>query len=103
MYKCKNVKLGIYDRRFKLSEGEKLEIIAIREQQGLSYKKIGEMFSVSGTLVNKICNKEYNEKQKENSRKLISTGLYKETKEKRNAREREYWEYKNKLYKEGKI
>lgn len=103
-YKCREVKLGEYSRRIKLSVRQREEIVQIRNEKGLSYSKIAKIFNVSSTLVNMICNPEYKKKQLENTKNLSKDGRYrKETKEEYNARMREYWAYKNKLYKEGKI
>lgn len=96
-YKSEKIKLGDkYDRRIKLNDEQRSEIIELRN-------KLAKQFNVSKSLIINICNPDIAEKKRLAFIKRQREGRYKPTKEEWNETMREHRKYKQKLYKEGKI
>lgn len=64
------------DRRCKLDDYQRAEIVAIREHDGLSYNKIAKMFGVSKKLIILICNPLIAEKEKAQFKERRKDGRY---------------------------
>lgn len=72
-YKSEKIKLGDkYDRRIKLNDEQRSEILELRNKLGISYNKLAKQFNVSKSLIINICNPDIAEKEK--------TCFYKKTK-----------------------
>lgn len=103
-YKSEKIKLGDkYDRRIKLNDEQRSEILELRNKLGISYNKLAKQFNVSKSLIINICNPDIAEKKRLALIKRQREGRYKPTKEEWNETMREHRKYKQKLYKEGKI
>lgn len=103
-YKSEKIKLGDkYDRRIKLNDEQRSEILDLRNKLGISYNKLAKQFNVSKSLIINICNPDIAEKKRLAFIKRQREGRYKPTKEEWNETMREHRKYKQKLYKEGKI
>lgn len=101
-YKSEKIPLGKYDRRVKLSNTQREEIKELRKL-GLSYKVIADRYEVSKSLIILVCNPDIAERKRLAFIERSREGRYKPDKEDWNAIMREHRQYKEKLYKEGKI
>lgn len=90
------------DRRRKISEEDKDRMRQIRDDEGLSYSKLGKLFGVSKRLAIYICRPDLLEKQKAHFKELRKDGRYYD-REKHNLSVKEMRRYKHKLLKENKI
>ena len=101
-YKSEKIKLPPeYDRRRKLTEEQRQEIIKLYSTGNYSLRQLGREYNVDKGTINLIVNPEmklrYQKYNQENWRKHQVNG------EERNAIIREHRAYKHKLYKEGKL
>lgn len=104
-YKSEKIKIAgsQFDRRRKLTEDQKEYIRWLREEEQLSQRTLAAMFGVSRRLITFILSPEKEKRNKENAKKLKSTGRYKPTKEQWAETMRNHRHYKQRLYTEGKI
>lgn len=100
--KYESVLLGKYDRRKKLNDDQRAEIIEARNR-GNSYQKIANVYGVSKALIIMICNPEIAEKKKKQLAERRREGRYKPSKEQWAATIREHRAYKKELYEKGLI
>ena len=100
--KYESARLGEYDRRKKLNDTQRAEIIEMRNT-GLSYQKIANMYGVSKTLIMLICNPDIAEKKRKQLDERHRKCRHKYSKEQWAAIMREHRAYKKKLYNEGLI
>jgi hypothetical protein len=100
--KSEKIPLGKYDRRVKLNDTQREEIKELRKL-GLSYRVIADRYEVSKKLIIMVCNPDIAERNRIASMERHREGRYTPTKEEWAATMREYRQYKEKLYKEGKI
>lgn len=99
----RNMRVGrANDRRVKLSDEDKKEIIRLREK-GESFQRIAMRYDVSHTLIQYICKPELADKNREGCSRRAKEGRYKPSREKINASLREHYAYKKKLWRENKI
>lgn len=91
-----------HDRRVKVTPQQKVEIRALYEAGGISQRKLALMFGVSRRLISFIL---FPEKQAENIKLRQERGgtMRYYDKEKHRKTVKEHREYKEKLYKKGKI
>lgn len=101
-YKSEKIPLGKYARRVKLNDVQREEIKELRKL-GLSYRVIAERYEVSKKLIIMVCNPDIAERNRIASMERHREGRYNPTKEEWAATMREHRQYKEKLYKEGKI
>lgn len=97
-----SIKLGCYDRRRKINDEQRKEIVKLREE-GKTYREIADIYGVSNSLVMLICNPDIAEKKKQQLAARRKAGRYKQSKEKWSAIMREHRAYKKKLYFRGLI
>lgn len=103
-FKSETIKLPrTLDRRVKLTETERAEIKWTREATGESYGSLARKYGVSKRLIMFICNPEMEAKCKEQAKKRRQDGRYKPIKEGWASTMREHRQYKQQLFKEGKI
>ena len=104
-YKSEKIKIEgtKLDRRRKLTEDQKEYIRWLREEEGLSQRKLAAMFGVSRRLITYILDPEKEKKNKERIKRLKQEGRYKYTKEQWAEVMREHRRYKEKLHKDGLI
>lgn len=102
-YKSEKIKIAgtKYDRRRKLTEEQKQEIVKLYESGTMSYQSIADLYGVSKRKVYFIVNPDKELKNKE--RLKVFKATHKPTKEEWAATVREHRRYKQKLYKEGEI
>lgn len=100
--KSEKIPLGKYDRRVKLNDAQREEIKELRKL-GLSYRVIAERYEVSKKLIIMVCNPDIAERNRIASMERHREGRYTPTKEEWASTMREHRQYKEKLYKEGKI
>lgn len=100
--KSEKIPLGKYDRRVKLNDVQREEIKELRKL-GLSYQVIADRYEVSKKLIIMVCNPDIAERNRKASIERHREGRYTPTKEEWAATMREHRQYKEKLYKEGKI
>lgn len=101
-YKCEKFKLSeTQDRRKKLTKSQKHEIKTLYDTGNFSMNQLAKQFEVSKKTILLIVNPESaakaKEYRKENWKQWQRTG------EERNKAVREYRQYKNQLYKDGKL
>ena len=101
-YKSEKIKLPPeYDRRRKLTEEQRQEIIKLDSTGNYSLRQLGREYNVDKGTINLIVNPKmklrYQKYNQENWRKHQANG------EERNATIREHRAYKHRLYKEGKL
>lgn len=103
-YKSENIKIEgtKHDRRIKLTEEDKIEIVRIRKETDMSYNEIAQAFGVSKRLIIFVCNPEKQKKNVEQRKARGGTMQYYD-KEKRKEVQKEHRKYKQALYKKGKI
>lgn len=92
-----------YDRRRRLSEGQKAMIRRLRETEKLSYNQIAKQFGVSKRLIIFICCPDKEKIAREQFKERRKDGRYAPTREAWNETMREHRHYKQQLYLEGKI
>lgn len=104
-YKSEKIKIEgtKLDRRRKLTEDQKEYIRWLREEEGLSQRKLAAMFGVSRRLITFILDPEKEKKNKERIKRLKQEGRYKYTKEQWAETMKEHRRYKEKLHKDGLI
>ena len=104
-YKSEKIKIEgtKLDRRRKLTEDQKEYIRWLREEEGLSQRKLAAMFGVSRRLITYILDPEKEKKNKERIKRLKQEGRYKYSKEQWAEVMREHRRYKEKLHKDGLI
>ena len=104
-YKSEKIKIEgtKLDRRRKLTEDQKEYIRWLREEEGLSQRKLAAMFGVSRRLITFILDPEKEKKNKERIKRLKQEGRYKYSKEQWAEVMREHRRYKEKLHKDGLI
>lgn len=100
-YKSQEIKLGVYDRRRKLTEDQKEEIRVLYERGLGSHRSLARQFGVSKSLIAILVNPNRAEKVKQRIKEHWKD--YQQTKEERNKSVRDLRRYKHKLYREGKI
>ena len=100
-YACRNKKLGVYDRRRKLTEDQKEEIKVLYERGLGSQRSLASKFGVSRSTIAILTNPKRAEKVKERIKEHWKD--YKQTKEEHAKSMRDLCRYKYKLHKEGKI
>lgn len=91
-----------YDRRRKLTEDDKFEIVRLRKEHNLSQRTLARMFGVSRRLIVFIIDPEKNERYKVRYKERRKDGRYydRETHRKTIKNHRAY---KQQLYLDGKI
>lgn len=104
-YKSEKIKIEgtQYDRRRKLTEDQKAYIRWLREEEGLSQRKLAAMFGVSRRLITYIIDPEKEKRSKERGKQLRKEGRYKYTKEQWAEVMKEHRHYKEQLHKDGII
>jgi ribosome-binding protein aMBF1 (putative translation factor) len=104
-YKSEKIKIEgtKLDRRRKLTEDQKEYIRWLREEEGLSQRKLAAMFGVSRRLITFILDPEKEKRNKIRAKELRQEGRYKYTKDQWADVMRDHRRYKNKLHKDGLI
>jgi ribosome-binding protein aMBF1 (putative translation factor) len=104
-YKSEKIKIEgtTLDRRRKLTEDQKEYIRWLREEEGLSQRKLAAMFGVSRRLITFILDPEKEKRSKERGKQLRKEGRYRYTKEQWADVMKEHRHYKEKLHKDGFI
>lgn len=104
-YKSEKIKIEgtKLDRRRKLTEDQKDYIRWLREEEGLSQRKLAAMFGVSRRLITFILDPEKEKSNKARGKQLRKEGRYKYTKEQWAEVMKEHRHYKEKLHKDGFI
>lgn len=104
-YKSEKIKIEgtKLDRRRKLTEDQKDYIRWLREEEGLSQRKLAAMFGVSRRLITFILDPEKEKRSKERGKQLRKEGRYKYTKEQWAEVMKEHRHYKEQLHKDGII
>lgn len=104
-YKSEKIKIEgtKLDRRRKLTEDQKAYIRWLREEEGLSQRKLAAMFGVSRRLITFILDPEKEKRSKERGKQLRKEGRYKYTKEQWAETMKEHRHYKEQLHKDGII
>ncbi len=104
-YKAEKIKIEgtMLDRRRKLTEDQKQYIRWLREEEGLSQRKLAAMFGVSRRLITFVLDPDKELKNKALQKQHRQEGRYKYTKEQWAETMREHRHYKHQLHKEGKI
>ena len=93
----------MYDRRRKLTESQKELMRLMRETEGTSLQKLGDMFGVSKRTAEFICFPERRAKADAQYRERAKDGRYRLPAEKLAEKVRNLNEYKRRLMEEGKI
>lgn len=91
-----------YDRRRKLTEDDKFEIVRLRKEHNLSQRTLARMFGVSRRLIIFIIDPEKHERAKAQYKERRQDGRYYDRETHRKTI-KNYREYKHKLYLDGKI
>ena len=91
-----------YDRRRKLTEDDKFEIVRLRKEHNLSQRTLARMFGVSRKLIIFIIDPERHERAKAQFKERRKDGRYYD-REKNTIAVRNTRQYKHKLYLDGKI
>lgn len=104
-YKSEKIKIEgtKLDRRRKLTEDQKAYIRWLREEEGLSQRKLAAIFGVSRRLITFILDPEKEKRSKERGKQLRKEGRYKYTKEQWAEVMKEHRHYKEQLHKDGII
>ena len=104
-YKSEKIKIAgtKLDRRRKLTEDQKECIRWLREEEGLSQRKLAAMFGVSRRLITFILDPEKEKRNKIRAKELRQEGRYKYSKEQWAEVMKEHRHYKEKLHKDGFI
>lgn len=100
-YKSESLKLGVYDRRVKLSAEDKALIKKDYESGMFSQRQLAYKWGVSRSLIQIITNKERARKVKERTKEHWKE--YKQTKEEHAKSMQKLRKYKQELYKQGKL
>ena len=82
------------DRRIKLMNKQREEIVSLRKNQGLSYQKLADMFNVSKRLIIFVINPDSYEKARQQFKKRRLDGRYKPSREKWRQIQKEHRQYK---------
>lgn len=90
-----------FDRRRKLDDGDRAQILILRQQDGMSYNKLARMFGVSKRLIQFVCDPEKEARCKEQYRVRRKDGRYYD-RETHNAAIRNLRRYKEDLIKSGR-
>lgn len=93
----------IYDRRRRLTEGQKEDIRALREIDGLSTYRLAEMFGVSRRTIDFVLNPDRLERVKAQTTGRAKDGRYRRETSVATESSRRTREYRRKLMEEGKI
>lgn len=93
----------MYDRRRKLTESQKELMRLMRETEGMSLQKLGDMFGVSKRTAEFICFPERRAKADAQLRVRMKDGRYRQSRDEYSERERDLRKYKRRLMEEGKI
>lgn len=91
-----------YDRRRKLTEDDKFEIVRLRKEHNLSQRTLARMFGVSRGLIIFIIDPEKHERAKAQFKERRKDGRYYD-RETNTIAVRNTRQYKHKLYLDGKI
>lgn len=91
-----------YDRRRKLTEDDKFEIVRLRKEHNLSQRTLARMFGVSRRLIIFIIDPEKHERAKAQFKERRKDGRYYD-REKHTESVRNLRIYKQQLYLDGKI
>ena len=91
------------DRRRKLTEDQKEYIRWLREEEGLSQRKLAAMFGVSRRLITFVLDPEKEKRSKAIFKQRKKEGRYKYTKEQWAEVMKEHRHYKEQLHKDGII
>lgn len=91
-----------YDRRRKLTEDDKVEIVRLRKEHNLSQRTLARMFGVSRRLIVFIIDPEKHERAKAQYKERRKDGRYYD-RETHTIAIRNLRQYKHKLYLDGKI
>lgn len=91
--------IGLQDRRRKLTDGQRAEILKIRQETGASYRTIAKQFNISRSLVQIICDPE--RAAQVSARMAAHWREYRLSKEERRERMRALRARKYDLYKRG--
>ncbi len=91
-----------YDRRRKLTEDDKFEIVRLRKEHNLSQRTLARMFGVSRRLIIFIIDPERHERAKAQFKERRKDGRYYD-RETNTIAVRNTRQYKHKLYLDGKI
>ena len=91
-----------YDRRRKLTEDDKFEIVRLRKEHNLSQRTLARMFGVSRKLIIFIIDPERHERAKAQFKERRKDGRYYD-RETNTIAVRNTRQYKHKLYLDGKI
>lgn len=104
-YKSEKIKIEgtKLDRRRKLTEDQKAYIRWLREEEGLSQRKLAAMFGVSRRLITYILDPEKEKRSKAILKQHRQEGWYKYTKEQWAETMKEHRHYKEQLHKDGII
>lgn len=101
-HKSEKAPLGQYDRRKKLNDVQRAEILELR-RVGLSYQVIADRYNVSKRLIIFVCNPDIAERNRIASMERHREGRYTPTKDEWAATMREHRAYKKELYEKGLI
>lgn len=93
--------VGLQDRRRKLTDEQRAEILKIRQETGAGYRTIAKQFKVSRSLVQIICNPERAKAM--HDRMAAHWREYRMSKEEKQLRMRELRKRKYELYKAGML
>lgn len=91
--------IGLQDRRRKLTDEQRAEILKIRQETGVGYRTIAKQFNVSRSLVRIICDPKC--AARVSARMAAHWREYKMTKKEKRERMRELRARKYDLYKRG--
>ena len=91
-----------YDRRRKLTEEDKFEIVRLRKKHNLSQRTLARIFGVSRRLITFIIDPEKHERVKAQFKERRKDGRYYD-RETQTIAVRNTRQYKHKLYLDGKI
>lgn len=91
-----------YDRRRKLTEDDKIEIVRLRKEHNLSQRTLARMFGVSRKLIIFIIDPERHERAKAQFKERRKDGRYYD-RETNTIAVRNTRQYKQQLYLDGKI
>ena len=91
-----------FDRRRKLDEGDKAQILRLREQDGMSYNRIAKVYGVSKSLIILICNPDRAARCREQFKERRKDGRYYDRETNRESVKNSR-RYKERLVKSGAI
>lgn len=104
-YKSDKIKIAgtSYDRRVKLTDGEREEIKYLYKTSVHSQRKLASMFNVSRSLIAMVLNPERLQRARELFKERRKDGRYNVSRKERARIIREHRRYKRQLFVEGKI